>query len=92
MARQDAGYSVTQSVYYTTLISLAGVPGFFTAAYLIEAWGRKPACVAALVGAAVSAWFYGTAANEASRSEPAELIVVLLGTETRGKTLEMISA
>jgi putative MFS transporter len=55
---QDAGYSVTQSVYYTTLISLAGVPGFFTAAYLIEAWGRKPACVA----------------------------------ETRGKTLEMISA
>jgi putative MFS transporter len=55
---QDAGYSVTQSAYYTTLISLAGVPGFFTAAYLIEAWGRKPACVA----------------------------------ETRGKTLEMISA
>ena len=49
----------------TTLISLAGVPGSFTAAYLIEAWGRKPACVAALVGAAVSAWFYGTAANEA---------------------------
>lgn len=61
---QEAGYSVTQSVYYTTLISLAGVPGFFTAAYLIEAWGRKPACIAALVGAAVSAWFYGTAANQ----------------------------
>jgi MFS transporter, putative metabolite:H+ symporter len=61
---QDAGYSVTQSIYYTTLISLAGVPGFFTAAYLIEAWGRKPACVAALVGAAVSAWFYGTAASQ----------------------------
>jgi putative MFS transporter len=61
---QDAGYSVMQSVYYTTLISLAGVPGFFTAAYFIEAWGRKPACVAALVGAAVSAWFYGTAASQ----------------------------
>ena len=161
---QDAGYSVTQSVYYTTLISLAGVPGFFTAAYLIEAWGRKPACIAALVGAAVSAWFYGTAANEATlvawglalqfcqfgmwsvlyaytpelyptRARAtgagfasaigrlgsllgpfavglilplaghagvfafaagafllAALIVLLLGTETRGKTLEMISA
>jgi putative MFS transporter len=61
---QEAGYSVTQSVYYATLISLAGVPGFFTAAYLIEAWGRKPACVAALIGAAVSAWFYGTAATQ----------------------------
>ena len=61
---QQAGYSVTRSVYYTTLISLAGVPGFFTAAFLIEAWGRKPTCVAALVGAAVSAWFYGTAANQ----------------------------
>jgi putative MFS transporter len=62
---QAAGYSVTRSVYYATLISLAGVPGFFTAALLIEAWGRKPACVAALVGAAVSAWFYGTAASQA---------------------------
>jgi len=61
---QQAGYSVTQSVYYTTLISLAGVPGFLTAAFLIEAWGRKPTCVAALVGAALSAWFYGTAANQ----------------------------
>lgn len=46
------------------LISLAGVPGFLTAAFLIEEWGRKPTCVTALFGAAASAWYYGTAANE----------------------------
>ncbi len=61
---QDAGYSLTQSVSYTTLISLAGIPGFFASAWLIEAWGRKPTCILTLVGAAVASWFYGTAPNE----------------------------
>lgn len=62
---QQAGYPVTKSVYYTILISLAGVPGFFTAAWLIEAWGRKPTCVAMLLGSAVFSYFYGTAASQA---------------------------
>lgn len=60
---QSAGYSVTKSVFYTLLISLAGVPGFFTAAYLLEKIGRKPTMILVLVGSAISAYFYGTAAN-----------------------------
>ncbi|KUO78445.1 MAG: MFS transporter [Desulfosporosinus sp. BRH_c37] len=58
---QQAGYSVTKSVFYTIIISLAGVPGFFTAAYFIEAKGRKITIITVLLGCAVSAYFYGTA-------------------------------
>jgi len=58
---QQAGYSVTKSVFYTLIISLAGVPGFFTAAYFIEAKGRKITIITVLLGSAISAYFYGTA-------------------------------
>jgi putative MFS transporter len=58
---QQAGYSVTKSVFYTLIISLAGVPGFFTVAYFIEAKGRKITIITVLLGSAVSAFFYGTA-------------------------------
>lgn len=60
---QDAGYGDTVHLLHD--VDFTGwCAGLFQAAYLIEAWGRKPACVAALVGAAVSAWFYGTAASQ----------------------------
>lgn len=42
-------------------ISLAGIPGFFTAAWLVEAWGRKPMMITSLLCCAASAYFYGTA-------------------------------
>jgi MFS transporter, putative metabolite:H+ symporter len=60
---QEAGYSVAKSVSYTILISLAGLPGFVAAAWLIEAWGRKPTCVVMLLGSAAAAYFYGHAAS-----------------------------
>lgn len=60
---QQAGYSVTKSVFYALIISLAGVPGFFTAAYFIEAKGRKITIITVLLGSAISAYFYGTATN-----------------------------
>lgn len=59
---QQAGFAVTQSVYYTMLISLGGVPGFLCAAWLVERWGRKPTCIASLVGGAVMAFAYGQTA------------------------------
>lgn len=41
---QQAGFPVTKSVFYTMLISLAGVPGFLTSAWLVEAWvASRPA-------------------------------------------------
>lgn len=61
---QAKGFPVTKSVYYTILISLAGIPGFLTAAWLIEALGRKLTLVGALLGAAISAYFYGGAIDQ----------------------------
>ncbi|NDU92748.1 MAG: MFS transporter [Ferrovum sp.] len=74
---QQAGYPVTKSVFYTLLISLAGVPGFLTSAWLVESWGRKPTCVLMLLGSACMAYLYGnTAAHVADQTQ---LIVFGLG-------------
>jgi putative MFS transporter len=59
---QQAGFAVTKSVLYTVLISLGGIPGFLTAAWLVEKWGRKPTCIAALLGGALMAYLYGKSA------------------------------
>jgi len=59
---QQAGFAVAQSVYYTVLISLGGVPGFLCAAWLIERWGRKPTCIASLLGGGTMAYLYGQSA------------------------------
>ncbi|WP_244849718.1 MFS transporter [Caballeronia sp. SL2Y3] len=62
---QQAGFAVTKSVLYTVLISLGGVPGFLCAAWLVERWGRKPTCIASLVGSGVMAYLYGQTALHA---------------------------
>ncbi|MCU1741877.1 MULTISPECIES: MFS transporter [Pseudomonas] len=59
---QQSGFAVTQSVYYTVLISLGGIPGFLMAAWLVERWGRKPVCIVTLLGGGVMAFFYGQSA------------------------------
>jgi putative MFS transporter len=65
---QQAGYPVTKSVFYTVMISLAGIPGFIASAHLLEVWGRKPTLVLMLLGSAASAFMYGhTAANVGSQ-------------------------
>ena len=67
---QQAGYPVTKSVFYTLLISLAGVPGFLTSAWLVESWGRKPTCILMLLGSACMAYLYGsTAANAGDQTQ-----------------------
>ncbi|MFC3695189.1 MFS transporter [Chenggangzhangella methanolivorans] len=58
---QAQGFTNTKSTEYVILIALAGVPGFITAAWLIDAWGRKGTLALMLVGAAVSAYAYGNA-------------------------------
>lgn len=69
---QQAGYDVTKSVLYTVYISLAGIPGFIFAAWLVEAWGRKPTCVLMLAGSAIAAFLYGQSA--AGQAPVAQLI------------------
>lgn len=61
---QAKGFPVTKSVFYTILISLAGIPGFLTAALLVESWGRRGTLILMLLGGAVSAWLYGNAADQ----------------------------
>ncbi len=59
---QQSGFAVTQSVYYTVIISLGGISGFLMAAWLVERWGRKPVCVVTLLGGGVMAFAYGQSA------------------------------
>jgi len=68
---------VTKSVFYTMLISLAGIPGFLTAAWLVESWGRKPTYIAMLLGGACMIYLYGSTASHAG--DQVQLIVFGLG-------------
>jgi putative MFS transporter len=74
---QQAGYPVTKSVFYTLLISFAGIPGFLASAWLVEAWGRKPTCILMLLGSAGMAYFYGITAVHAGNET--QLITFGLG-------------
>jgi putative MFS transporter len=60
---QRSWYPYSMSVKFTLWVSCAGIVGFIAAALLIERMGRRWLCIAALVGSAVAAYFYGTASN-----------------------------
>ena len=72
---QQSGLGVTKSVLYTVYISIGGIPGFLWAAWAVERWGRKPACVATLVGGACMVFIYGRVAG----SSPEPLALFLSG-------------
>lgn len=58
------GFSLTRSFGFTLVITLAQLPGYATAAFLIESWGRRPTLAGFLAGSAVSAWAFGQAGSE----------------------------
>lgn len=55
------GLTVSQSNTYFFLSTIAQVPGYFSAAWLIERWGRKPTLVTYLLGSAAAAYLFGNA-------------------------------
>lgn len=55
------GFSMIKSFEYVLIMTLAQLPGYFTAAWFIEKYGRKFVLVTYLIGTAVSAYFFGTA-------------------------------
>ncbi len=57
------GYSLVKSFGYTLVITLAQLPGYATAAWLIEVWGRRSTLSVFLAGSALSAFAFGTASN-----------------------------
>lgn len=72
---QQSGLGVSQSVLYTVYISIGGIPGFLWAAFAVERWGRKPACVTTLVGGACMAFLYGKVAG----SNPDAMTLLISG-------------
>jgi MFS transporter, putative metabolite:H+ symporter len=55
------GFSLIKSFQYVLIMTVAQLPGYFVAAYLIERTGRKFVLVTFLIGTAVSAYFFGNA-------------------------------
>lgn len=62
----DAGFGLVRSFGFTLLITLAQLPGYAVAAWLIEKWGRRLTLSVFLVGSAASAVAFGTAETEGS--------------------------
>jgi MFS transporter, putative metabolite:H+ symporter len=59
----ESGFSMVRSFEFTLIITLAQLPGYAAAAYLIERWGRRPTLTAFLVGSAAAAASFGMAGN-----------------------------
>ncbi|WP_445322220.1 MFS transporter [Paenibacillus sp. FSL M7-1046] len=58
------GFSLVKSFEYVLIMTLAQLPGYFTAAYFIEKFGRKFVLVIYLLLTAVSAAWFGNATTE----------------------------
>ncbi|WP_442597083.1 MFS transporter [Neobacillus sp. D3-1R] len=57
------GFSLIKSFQYVLIMTLAQLPGYFSAAWLIERKGRKFVLITYLIGTAISAYFFGFAEN-----------------------------
>ncbi|SES14734.1 MFS transporter [Corynebacterium cystitidis] len=60
----DQGFTLVRSFTFTLIITLAQLPGYAMAGWLIEVWGRRVTLSVFLVGSAVSAGLYGLATAE----------------------------
>lgn len=58
------GYDLVKSFGFTLIITLAQLPGYAVAAWLIEVWGRRLTLSVFLVGSAAAAVAFGTAGTE----------------------------
>jgi MFS transporter, putative metabolite:H+ symporter len=56
-----SGFSLVRSFEFTLYITLAQLPGYAVAAYLIERWGRRPTLAVFLVGSAAGAGLFSAA-------------------------------
>lgn len=57
------GFDLIHSFGYVLIMTLAQLPGYFTAAWLIEKWGRKWVLAVYLFGTAISALAFGYAVD-----------------------------
>lgn len=57
----STGHEMTKSFEYVLIITLAQIPGYFSAAFLVDRIGRKPVLVAYMAGCAIAAFLFGRA-------------------------------
>jgi putative MFS transporter len=55
------GFAMVKSFEFTLIMCLAQLPGYFSAAYLVEKIGRKKVLAIYFAGTAVAAWLFGHA-------------------------------
>jgi MFS transporter, putative metabolite:H+ symporter len=61
----SSGHEVVKSFRYVLIITLAQIPGYFSAAFLVDRIGRKATLIPFLVGCAISAFLFGRATSGA---------------------------
>ncbi len=59
------GFTLIKSFEYILIMTLSQLPGYFTASWLIEKFGRKFVLIVYLLGTAASAYLFGTAGTTA---------------------------
>lgn len=57
------GFDLVKSFEFTLIMCIAQLPGYFSAAWLIEKVGRKKVLAIYFAGTALAAWFFGHAAD-----------------------------
>ncbi|OYN87669.1 MFS transporter [Parenemella sanctibonifatiensis] len=60
----DRGLGMVQAFETTLIMTLAQLPGYAAAAFLIEKWGRRPTLAVFLIGSAAAAFWFGSADTE----------------------------
>lgn len=59
----DQGFALVKSFEFTLIMCLAQLPGYFSAAYLVERVGRKMVLSLYFAGTAIAAWLFGHAGS-----------------------------
>jgi putative MFS transporter len=57
------GFDLVKSFEYTVIITIAQLPGYAAAAWLVEKWGRRPTLATFLAGSAIAATAFGFATS-----------------------------
>jgi putative MFS transporter len=60
----EQGFDIVKSLGFTLIMCVAQLPGYFSAALLIERLGRKPTLIIYFAGTAIAAWLFGHAGSE----------------------------
>lgn len=63
----ESGMTLVKSFEFTLIITLAQLPGYAAAAWLVEKWGRRSTLAVFLAGSALAAAFFGWAGFEGNR-------------------------